>query len=96
MGAFVTSLAITLALTPIDIVAFRHKFVKSDLNTSLPQSLKQSQTLMKTMNDVMNKEGKGLLFGMTFTSTFVRYFFILTAQNIYINYDRLQSKNNLE
>ena len=93
IGSIVTSFALSLCLTPLDIVCLRHKFVKSELNQSMPKQLRESQTLTKTVKDIfMKQEGKGLLIGMTFSSTFIRYLFILIVQNMYINSDRKNSK----
>ena len=89
IGSAITSLSIAICLTPLDIVTMRHKFIKSELNTSLSKQLKDSQSLKKTIQDIFFKhEGKGLLIGMTFTSTFLRYMFILIVQNMYINKER--------
>ena len=85
-----TSFALAIVMSPLDLVIFRHKFVKSALNTTMPKSLRDSQSLRRTVQDLVNKPGRGMMFAATFLSTFIRYLFVLSSQNIYINYSKLQ------
>ena len=87
-----TSFALAFIMCPLDLVIFRHKFAKSSLNVGVPKSLRDSQSIRRTVQDLVNKQGRGLMFSATFLSTFIRYLFILTSQSIYINYNLISSK----
>ena len=84
LASIATSFGIASILTPLDILAVQLKYQKSPFN-SAPESLKQSLTFSKVYSAIRAKEGLGLLFTMSFTSTFVRYMFVLTSFNSIIN-----------
>ena len=44
-----TSFALAFIMSPLDLVIFRHKFVKSALNTGMPKSLRDSYTIKRTV-----------------------------------------------
>ena len=44
-----TSFVLAIVMSPLDLVIFRHKFVKSALNTTMPKSLRDSQSLRRTV-----------------------------------------------
>jgi hypothetical protein len=84
LASIATSFGIASILTPIDILAVQLKYQKSSFNPA-PESMKKSLNLSKVYNSIRAKEGLGLLFTMSFSSTFVRYMFVLTSFNSIIN-----------
>lgn len=75
----------SIFLAPVDLIAFRYKFARSSFN-NIPQSLRDTYSVRQAYDEVMNKEGRNLLLGTTVVSTFIRYLFVLTASNTFLNY----------
>ena len=78
-----SALLAALVMTPLDLITFNQVQARLYGGTAL-----RKISARMVARDVFRIEGIGFIWGMTFGSSLVRYFFVMTSMNSLDNYAR--------